>query len=104
VRSGSGGQGEFSGGDGICRTYEFLQQAHVTILSERRTHKPYGLAGGLPGKSGRNQLWRAGDIQELPGKCRIDVQAGDILTIETPGGGGYGKQAENVRREPKDGI
>ncbi|WP_454064141.1 hydantoinase B/oxoprolinase family protein [Candidatus Nitrospira salsa] len=91
VRSGSGGQGKFSGGDGICRTYEFLQQAHVTILSERRTHGPYGLIGGQPGLAGRNQLQREGEKKELPAKCRIVVQSGDILTIETPGGGGYGE-------------
>ncbi|GJL54611.1 MAG: N-methylhydantoinase B [Nitrospirales bacterium] len=95
VREGSGGQGSFAGGDGICRSYEFLQQAHVTILSERRSYSPYGLAGGQPGHSGRNQLQRSGELQELPGKCRIDVQSGDILRIETPGGGGYGSQSEN---------
>ncbi|WP_447969507.1 hydantoinase B/oxoprolinase family protein [Nitrospira sp. M1] len=98
VRERSGGQGGFAGGNGICRSYEFLQQAHVTILSERRTYSPYGLAGGQPGQPGRNQLQRSGEIQELPGKCRIDVQLGDILTIETPGGGGYGSQRENLKR------
>ena len=90
VRKGSGGQGAYQGGDGLCREYEFLQDADVTILSERRRGQPYGLAGGKPGQSGRNQWWHAGTTQELPGKCRIDIEAGDILTIKTPGGGGYG--------------
>ncbi|MGB0909795.1 MAG: hydantoinase B/oxoprolinase family protein [Nitrospirales bacterium] len=92
IRNDSGGQGVFRGGDGLCREYEFVHGASVTILSERRHEGPYGLAGGEPGQTGRNQLKTGGGIQELPSKCRIDVQAGDILTIETPGGGGYGKK------------
>ena len=91
VRTGSGGQGTFSGGDGICREYEFLDVAHVTILSERRVEGPYGLAGGQPGQPGRN-LWQSqGKSKDLPSKCRIEVHAGDILKIESPGGGGYGE-------------
>ncbi|MCA9470605.1 MAG: hydantoinase B/oxoprolinase family protein [Nitrospirales bacterium] len=92
VRKESGGLGVHQGGDGLCREYEFLQDAHVTILSERRQRQPYGLAGGKPGKSGRNQLRHHGVTRELPGKCRLDVEVGDSLTIETPGGGGYGEK------------
>ncbi len=97
VRKQSGGQGTFHGGDGLRREYEFLQTAHVTILSDRRTKGPYGVAGGLSGQPGRNQLQSGGNTQELPSKCRLVVQAGDILTIETPGGGGYG---EDVHEKP----
>ena len=95
VRTGSGGQGEFHGGDGMCRVYEFLQKAHVTILSERRKEGPYGLAGGHPGQPGRNQLQSSEVTQNLSSKCRIEVQSGDILTIETPGGGGYGMKGKS---------
>ena len=92
IRKDSGGQGAFHGGDGLCREYEFAQDASVTILSERRQEGPYGLAGGESGQPGRNRLQHSGEFQELPSKCRIEVQAGDILTIESPGGGGYGKK------------
>ena len=91
IRTGSGGEGGFSGGDGMCREYEFLQEAQVTILSDRRMEGPYCLAGGQPGQPGLNQLRHEGETRSLPGKCRIDVHPGDILTIETPGGGGYGE-------------
>ncbi len=90
VRRKSGGLGKFQGGDGIRREYEFLKAADVTILSDRRKEGPYGLAGGQSGQPGRNQLQSDSKSRELPGKCRVDVHVGDILTIETPGGGGYG--------------
>ena len=90
VRSGSGGMGRYRGGDGICRDITFHEPAQVTILSDRRKFGPYGLDGGEPGQPGRNLLKREDDIQEMPSKCRMDVQPGDLLTIESPGGGGYG--------------
>ncbi len=92
LRRGSGGAGKHRGGDGLIREIEFLTPAHVTILSERRRRGPYGLAGGLPGKPGRNLLFRAdgSPAQELPGKVTFDVAAGDLLSIQTPGGGGWG--------------
>jgi N-methylhydantoinase B len=90
LREKSGGKGQHQGGDGIVRTYEFLQPAEVTLLSDRRITKPYGLEGGAPGKSGRNQLKRNGVENDVSGKCSFPVEAGDELTIETPGGGGYG--------------
>ncbi|MDX1412305.1 MAG: hydantoinase B/oxoprolinase family protein, partial [Nitrospirales bacterium] len=91
VRGESGGNGRHRGGDGISRDLEMLARAQVTILSERRTQGPYGLNGGHPGQPGRNRLLRDGQIRELPGKCQFEVQAGDVLKIETPGGGGYGE-------------
>ncbi len=86
-RQGSGGDGQFRGGDGIVRELLFLEQFDVAILSERRTRSPFGLAGGQPGSVGRNLLIG----QELPGKAKFSVKAGDRLRIETPGGGGYGR-------------
>ncbi len=86
VRRGSGGPGQFHGGDGICREYEFLEPVTVSLLSERRETAPFGLAGGQPGTPGRNLL----NGREVPGHASFDVAAGDRLRIETPGGGGYG--------------
>lgn len=91
LREGSGGDGEAKGGDGIIRSIEFLADSTVSILSDRRAFAPYGLNGGKPGKSGRNTLTRNGKATNLPGKISFDAKAGDIITIETPGGGGYGK-------------
>jgi N-methylhydantoinase B/oxoprolinase/acetone carboxylase alpha subunit len=68
------------------RELEFLRPLHVSILSERRTRAPFGLAGGAPGARGRNFL----DGRELAGKVELDAAAGARLRIETPGGGGYG--------------
>ena len=90
IRTGSGGRGRHSGGDGIIREYEFLTPADVTILSDRRLRGPYGLHGGEAGKPGRNLLLRRGRPRLLPGKVRTSVEAGDVLRIETPGGGGCG--------------
>ncbi|MFO7604071.1 MAG: hydantoinase B/oxoprolinase family protein, partial [Gammaproteobacteria bacterium] len=85
VREGSGGPGRHRGGDGIIREFEFLQPASVTVISERRRHAPWGLQGGGQGQRGVNRL----NEQVLPGKTCCHVVAGDRLTIETPGGGGY---------------
>jgi N-methylhydantoinase B/oxoprolinase/acetone carboxylase alpha subunit len=87
IRTASGGSGVHSGGDGIVREYQFLAPAEVTVLSDRRERGPWGLAGGGPGKPGRNSLNR----RPIPGKSRFEVKAGDLLRIETPGGGGWGK-------------
>jgi len=89
IRRGSGGQGRFRGGDGICREIELLQDAKITILSDRRCFEPYGLMGGESGKSGRNVLLRGGVEQELPGKVTLQAQKGDVISLQTPGGGGY---------------
>ncbi len=93
VRHGSGGTGLHRGGDGIVREVEVLVPTHVTLLTERRSNPPYGLAGGTPGAPGRNLLRKAGSTQweELPAKVQLELEPGDILRIETPGGGGYGK-------------
>jgi N-methylhydantoinase B len=87
IRRGSGGAGEFHGGDGVTRQYQFLEDAEVSLLTERRIHPPWGLQGGEAGLCGRNEL----DGQELPGKVQFKAVAGQNLTIMTPGGGGYGR-------------
>jgi len=92
LRRGSGGKGKFKGGDGIEREFEFLAPARVNILSERRRFGPYGLAGGAPGKRGKNTLVRKGRKVDLGGKVSFRVKAGDRVIVETPGGGGYGKK------------
>jgi len=90
IRGGSGGAGRHRGGDGIVREIELLAPSQLTLLSDRRKRGPYGLFGGRPGKPGRNSLLRRGRVIRLPGKVALDTRAGDVLRIETPGGGGYG--------------
>lgn len=86
----SGGSGRYNGGRGIVREYVMLASATVTMLSERRRYAPWGLAGGAPGRKGRNLLIDSrGRQTELPGKFTRRLHAGDRLRIETPGGGGY---------------
>ena len=92
LRGGSGGVGSHRGGDGIVRQYLLLEPAVVTMQSERRTTRPWGLAGGAPGKSGRNVLIHPdGSEEELPPKFTRRLAAGDRLRVETPGGGGWGE-------------
>lgn len=96
IRRGSGGAGQHRGGDGIVRRIEFLKPLHVSILSERRADRaPFGLAGGSSGQIGQNSIRRANEATttSLPGKVQLEVQPGDVLAIETPGGGGYGSPA-----------
>src|SRR5579884_3843450 len=90
IRTGSGGSGRRRGGDGIVREFEFLAPADVTILSDRRERGPWGLAGGGNGKPGRNTLIRGGRQRRIAGKERFEAGSGDVLRIETPGGGGWG--------------
>jgi N-methylhydantoinase B len=96
IRRGSGGEGRHRGGDGIIRAIEFLTGAEVTLLSERRETRPYGLQGGGAGQAGVNRLRRGGKAILLPAKVRTTVLAGDRLEVETPGGGGFGKPARET--------
>jgi 5-oxoprolinase (ATP-hydrolysing) len=92
IRRGSGGSGEFPGGDGVVRAVEFLAPMGVTMLSERREQAPYGAQGGEPGMRGRNLLQRrSGLVEEVSGHVSLDVEAGDMFMVETPGGGGFGE-------------
>jgi N-methylhydantoinase B len=97
VRRGSRGDGRFRGGDGLIREIEFLTRVRGSILSDRRTTKPYGLTGGAPGQQGRNLMLRptgeSGRFHRLPlaSKAEFEASKGAIIRIETPGGGGWGK-------------
>ena len=90
LRRGSGGRGKWRGGDGVIREVRFLTKAQVTLLSDRRKFAPYGLHGGEQAAAGLNVLIRDGTREELPSKFTTWVQPGDVLSIETPGGGGWG--------------
>jgi len=92
IRNGSGGKGKFRGGDGLVRSFLFLQDCSVTILSERRLRCPYGLFGGEPGKCGENWLIKAdGKRVKLDPKVNLHLKKGDKIVMLTPGGGGWGK-------------
>ncbi len=91
IREGSGGAGRYRGGDGVRRRLRFLEPMEVMILANRRRIPPYGCAGGSPGAPGRSWLERAcGETVPLGSCDRVQVQAEDLVVIETPGGGGYG--------------
>ena len=91
IRRGSGGGGQWRGGDGGVRRIRFLEPVTAGILSGHRRVPPYGMAGGEPGACGRNHVERAdGTTADLAGVDAADLSAGDVLVIETPGGGGYG--------------
>jgi N-methylhydantoinase B/oxoprolinase/acetone carboxylase alpha subunit len=92
LRRGSGGEGKNKGGEGIIREYEFHVPTQVTIISERRKFAPYGAQGGKNGKKGKNILISKGKKIPLSSKVNIKVLPGDVLRIETPGGGGYGRK------------
>ncbi len=87
LRHGSGGSGKRQGGEGLAREYEFLEKTSVSLLTERRRHPPWGLAGGGAAARGENRL----NGQILPGKTSLELDAGDRLTLLSPGGGGWGQ-------------
>ncbi len=97
VRRGSGGRGKHNGGDGIIREIEFLTDTQVGLLCDRRLRGPYGLAGGSDGAPGKNSITGPnGKSTALPGKTSLEADAGSVLKIETPGGGGWGKPARRA--------
>ena len=91
IRRGSGGGGTRRGGDGLRRDIQLLSDGKVTLLTERRTRGPAGAKGGADGAPGRNVLIRNGEEHELPGKVTHDGIAGEVISIRSPGGGGWGK-------------
>jgi N-methylhydantoinase B len=86
LRLGSGGRGLHSGGEGVVRELRVLEPCRLSVVGERRLHPPQGARGGEPGEPGRNFL----NGSELPGKTTRDLDAGDLVRVETPGGGGFG--------------
>ncbi len=92
LRANSGGRGQHTGGDGIVREIEVLTDAQVTLLADRRSRGPYGLAGAGDGAPGRTIIIRHdGSEEEIPGKTSVRLRAGERVRIESPGGGGWGK-------------
>jgi len=91
IRRDSGGMGLHAGGDGLRRDIRLLGDARVTLLSDRRRHGPSGARGGEPGAPGENKLVRNGVETPLPGKVTFDALAGDVVSVRSPGGGGWGK-------------
>jgi N-methylhydantoinase B/oxoprolinase/acetone carboxylase alpha subunit len=93
LRRGSGGEGQWPGGEGIERDLEMLEDVTVSLITERRVSQPWGIDGGAPGATGENWLVPRGDesrAERLLDKCTIRMSAGDVLRIVTPGGGGWG--------------
>src|SRR5947208_3051378 len=107
LRRGSRGASKFRGGDGIVREIEFLADVRGSIISDRRRFPPWGLAGGRPGRPGRNQLLlpsaagRPGRLLTLPSKAMFNAPRGSILRIETPSGGGWGRGVRSQKSEDR---
>ncbi|MCF8069536.1 MAG: hydantoinase B/oxoprolinase family protein [Desulfobacterales bacterium] len=91
IRKDSGGKGTYNGGNGIVREIKLLSGAEVTVLSERRSRAPYGLSGGCAGMAGKNFIKHDGKTESAPAKFHQILKENDCVRIETPGGGGYGK-------------
>ena len=93
VRRGSGGDGRFSGGDGVVRILKFLEPMALSVLTQHRVEQPFGLHGGEPGMAGRQWVERAdGTLHQLGPVDGVDVFSGDRFILESPGGGGYFKK------------
>ena len=97
LRRGSGGRGRLPGGDGVERVFRFLEDAALSVIGERRLHRPWGLNGGAPGEPGRCVL----DDEVLPPKCERSVRAGQRLRVLTPGGGGFGRVEDVASATPE---
>jgi N-methylhydantoinase B len=101
IRRGSGGAGLHHGGDGLRRDVMILADARIALLCERRTVGPAGARGGAPGLPGENVLIRQGVDEPLPGKVTLSVRAGDVISIRSPGGGGWGERPRNPESRPE---
>jgi len=86
LRAGSGGAGRHRGGDGVAREYQALVPVEVSLISERRRHAPQGAEGGAPGAPGANSV----NGRPIGGRAALTLKPGDVLRVETPGGGGWG--------------
>ena len=99
LRAGSGGKGQWNGGNGVVREVEFTEPSHASVLTQRRVYSPYGMAGGDDGERGINYLGRRmpdGSLRwiNVGGSKEVDLKAGDRIKLCTPGGGGYGRPGE----------
>ena len=107
LRPDTGGPGRFRGGLGLRRDIEVLTDAVCSLLADRQRHAPYGLAGGGAGARGATCLLDGGSPTRLDGKSTHKLEAGDIVSLRTPGGGGYGDPAdrdpEAIRRDLRFG-
>ena len=103
IRRGSGGVGLHRGGEGLIREIEFLAPVSATLLTDRRDTRPYGLRGGGSGTPGENVLIRDGVESGLPGKVQLQLNPGDVLSIRTPGGGGWGEISASETHRHGDG-
>lgn len=102
LRLGSGGAGKYRGGDGVIRKLLFRKKVVLSVLTERRATRPYGLRGGEDGAAGLNQLHRAdGQVLNLGAKTSVSLQPGDMFCLYTPGGGGYGKEEDTPSSTPQ---
>lgn len=97
LRRRSGGAGLHRGGDGLVREYEFLVPVSLTLISDRRKGVPYGVRGGRSGAAGRNILISGRGKRLLPSKANLNAAVGDVLRVETPGGGGWGREKKAAR-------
>ncbi len=101
IRPGSGGSGAHRGGDGVVREFLFLEDLDLSLITQHRIEKPFGLAGGQPGDCGRQTLIHLdGSHVLLPPSVQTTIRAGERLIIETPGGGGFGEKKQTGRRGP----
>ncbi|HEY2555149.1 MAG TPA: hydantoinase B/oxoprolinase family protein, partial [Candidatus Cybelea sp.] len=99
IADGTAGSGRYRGGNGLIRALELIEgSAQATLLADRHTLQPPGAAGGAPGACGRHELERDGTAAPLPAKTSFDFRSGDVLTIQTPGGGGYGSEGDVAQR------
>jgi N-methylhydantoinase B len=92
IRKGSGGKGRQAGGDGVVREIELLTPARMSLLSDRRKNAPYGLQGGADGAVGKASIINQGRSRAIGSKGTWELEAGDRVRIETPGGGGFGER------------
>ena len=100
----TGGRGQYRGGDGVLREIQFRKELELSVLTERRVLAPYGLAGGRPGVRGVNcLLTAAGRRLNLGGKCSVTVGPGDVFSLQTPGGGGWGGEADTAASQQPPG-
>ena len=107
IREGSGGKGEFTGGAGVKRQFQFRKPQEISLLTERRVNAPFGLKGGEDGERGKNLIIRQdGHTVGLPPKCQLNVASGERICLLTPGAGGYGKakRGSSQKRDKREPI